>query len=37
MQIVKLYFEIRREMGCTPAIAWCIAMDMAKTTSTKSA
>ena len=26
--MIKLYFEIRREMGCTPAVAWRIAMDM---------
>jgi hypothetical protein len=26
--MIKLYFEIRREMGCTPAVAWAIAMDM---------
>lgn len=26
--MIKLYFEIRREMGCTPVVAWAIAMDM---------
>jgi hypothetical protein len=27
--MIELYFAIRREMGCTPAVAWAIAMDMA--------
>lgn len=26
--MIELYFAIRREMGCTPAVAWAIAMDM---------
>lgn len=26
--MIKLYFEIRRETGCTPAVAWAIAMGM---------
>lgn len=26
--MIKLYFEIRREMGCAPVVAWAIAMDM---------
>lgn len=26
--MIELYFAIRREMGCTPNVAWRIAMDM---------
>jgi len=26
--MIELYFAIRREMGCAPAVAWAIAMDM---------
>ena len=27
--MIELYFAIRREMGCTPNVAWRIATDMA--------